>query len=143
MAFTMITLTAGSGFRLADGSTPRARIRATPVVPMTNGTTTVNQEVTIPLTSAGVATKTIAATNDTGTLPVGNAYRFRVEVDGKTVRSFIAALPKTPTTVDISALTPLVEPPNLTSNYDLVVLTQAAYSALVSPDPHTLYAVIG
>ena len=53
MAFTMITLTSGSGYRRADGSVPRARIRAPPVVPMTNGTITVDQEVVIPLTSAG------------------------------------------------------------------------------------------
>lgn len=143
MAFTPITLTAGSGYRLADGTTPRARIRATPTEPMTNGVITVDQEVIIPLSSAGVATRTIYATDDAATTPAGVAYRFRVEVDGHTVQQFIAELPNSPTTVDIADLTELAEGPNLSGLYGLVVLTQAAYDALSSPDAHTLYVVIG
>ena len=143
MAFTMITLKSGSGYRRADGAIPRARIRVTPLVPMTNGVVTVDQEVTVPLTSAGVGTKTIAATTDPATTPAGNAYRFRVEVDGYTVQQFIAAVPHNAgSQVDVSTLTTLSAPPNLTSTYSLVALTQAAYNALGTPDSHTLYVVI-
>ena len=110
MAFTMITLTAGSGYRRADGAVPRARIRATPHVEMKNGVRTVDQEVIVPLTSAGVGTKTIAATTDPATTPTGNAYRFAVEVDGYIVSQFIAALPNSPTSRDIFTLTVLEEP---------------------------------
>jgi hypothetical protein len=144
MAFTYITLTAGSGYRRADGAIPRARIRATPYVEMVNGTRTVNQEVVVPLSSAGVGTKTIAATTDPATTPVGNAYRFTVEVDGYPVRQFIAAVPHDAgSSVSIDSLTAVVSPPNLTVSYSLVVLTQAQYNALSSPDAHTLYVVVG
>jgi hypothetical protein len=150
MAFTMITLDTGDGYRLADGSVPRARIVATPAVAMTNGVTTVNRPVTIPLNSAGVATKTIQATTDPGTLPVGNAYIFQVEVDGYLQRQFIAALPhNTGSTVQMSSLVELESVPELaagltvtsTSIDDIVTLSQSAYNAL-TPNARTLYVIV-
>jgi hypothetical protein len=151
MAFTMITLDTGDGYRLADGSTPRARIVATPVVAMTNGTTTVARPVVLPLNSAGVATRTLQATTDPATLPTGNAYRFRVEVDGHLVRQFIAAVPhNTGSTVQLSALVELESVPELAAGItvtsttidDIVTLTQAAYNAL-TPNSRTLYVIVG
>ena len=143
MAFTYVTLDAGSGYVRADGTTPRARILATPLVPMTNGPTTVNRTVAIPLQANGLATKTLQATTDPGTTPAGNAYRFSIEIDGAAMHSFVAAVPHNAgSTIDISSLVPLVEPPVLAARYDLVVLTAAAYNALPTPDPRTLYAVI-
>jgi len=144
MAFTMITLTAGSGFRTATGANAALpRIRARPHVDMVNGTEIVNQEVILPINSSGSATKTLAATTDPATLPVGNYYHFTVEVAGYVVRQFIAALPHNAgSTVALSSLTELTDAPNLTADYHLVALTQAAYNALSPPDPHTLYVVI-
>lgn len=113
MAFTMVTLDTGGGYRLADGSTPRAVLHATPYVPMTNGTTTVDQTVTILLDASGVATKAVAATTDPATTPAGNAYRLRIEVDGYTVQQLLAAIPHNAgSTVDISSLIPLIVPPD-------------------------------
>lgn len=144
MAFTMVTLTAPSGYRRADGTVPNTRIRATPYVEMVNGTRTVNQEVTVPLNSAGTGLVAIAATTDPGTTPAGNVYSLVVEADGYPVRQLLAAIPHNAgSTVSIDSLTALTAAPNLNASYSLVVLTQAAYNALSSPDAHTLYVVIG
>ena len=112
MAFTYITLTVGDGFRDATGAVAApARIRATPHVDMVNGVEIYSGEVILPLDSGGTATKTLAATTDPATLPTGNYYHFRVEVAGRTVRRFTAALPHDGgATQDIDTLTALVDP---------------------------------
>lgn len=144
MAFTMVTLTVGAGYRTALGDVPLTRIRATPLVEMTNGVKTVAQEVIMPIAANGSTTRTLAATTDPATTPAGNAYSFVVESDGRPVRQFVATVPHNAgSTVAVDSLVALTSPPNLTSDYSLVVLTQAAYSALAAPDAHTLYVVIG
>jgi hypothetical protein len=145
MAFTYITLTGGNGYRYATGDTPsRVHVRARPLVEMTNGTKTIKAEVRIPIAANGDATEDLAATDDPGTTPTGNAYRFQIEVDGRIVRSFLAELPYDAASgeIDIDDLVEVDAPPNLTASYDLVVVTAAEYAALGSPDAHTLYAVI-
>jgi hypothetical protein len=122
MAFTMITLDTGSGgYTHADSTPARARIVAEPVAPMSNGVTTVARPIVLPVNSVGVATKTLQATTDPGTTPSGNAYRFRIEVDGHAISRFIAAVPHdTGSTVDIGDLIELDPVP------DLVPATTAA-----------------
>jgi hypothetical protein len=108
VAFTYVTLEAGDGYLLATGDVPATRIRATPLVEMTNGATVVRGQVVIPLLANGTATKPIAATTDPATTPAGNAYRFTVEAAGRTVRSFTAEVPHDAgATVDLSDLVEL------------------------------------
>ena len=116
MAFTYITLTGGNGYRYATGATPsRVRVRARPLVEMTNGTKTVKAEVIVPIAANGTATVDLAATDDPATVPVGNAYRFNIEVDGKIVRSFLAELPYDAAggEIDLDDLVELESPPDL------------------------------
>jgi len=108
MAFTYVTLRIGSGYRTATGAVANARIRLAPLVEMVNGTSTVAAEVSIPLNTDGTTKRTVAATTDPATLPVGNTYRVNVEVAGQTVHSFTAAIPHDAgSTVDLSDLVEL------------------------------------
>lgn len=137
MAFTYITLDAGDGYRYATGDVVASRIRAVPLVPMTNGTTVVASEVVLPLASNGTATKTLAATTDPATLPVGNAYRFIVEAGGRAVHSFVAAVPHNAgSTVDLDDLVELEAAPTLTP-------TVAAGLATLSAEVDELQAIFG
>ena len=112
MAFTEVTLQVGAGYRLATGEIPAGtRIRATPMVDMTNGVTVAAREVSIPLDSDGVATKTLYATTDPATTPAGNAYLFRLDVAGRVVREFLAEVPHDAgSTIDIDTLDELESP---------------------------------
>lgn len=153
MAFTMVTLTAGGGYRTALGDVPLTRIRATPYVEMTNGTRTVAQEVVLPVAANGATTRTLAATTDPGTLPVGNAYAFVIEADGRPVRQFIAAVPHNAgSSVSIDSLTPLAEPPDLAAlgavssvngQTGTVVLTAAGLGAQAADADLTALAGLG
>lgn len=134
MAFTMITLTVGAGYRTALGDAVPVRIRATPYVEMTNGTKTIRDEVIIPIASNGTATRALQATTDPATTPPGNVYIFTVEANFRQVRRFIAAVPHNAgATVSIDALTPLVEPPDLTPEGGAFVLADATDVAATAP----------
>lgn len=131
MAFTFVTLDAGGGYYWATGDVAPARLRATPLVPMTNGTTTIATEVVIPIATNGATTKTLAATTDPATTPAGNAYRIVIEAGGRMVQSFIAAIPHNAgSTVNVSDLVELEEPPDLIG--PSVVLVDGATVALDS-----------
>jgi hypothetical protein len=154
VAFTMITLDTGSGYRLADGTVPRARIVATPYVPMTNVVEIPALPIMIPLDVNGLAQRTIAATTDPGTTPAGNAYRFRIEVDGYPVHQFLAAVPHNAgSTVDISSLILLTAPPDFTpvgggytsehARDDIAAALVAGPNVTITPDDAGNTIVIG
>lgn len=137
MSFTYVYLTAGDGYRDATGAIPAVRVRARPLVEMTNDTKTIPKEVIIPFAANGTATHPLAATTDPATTPTGNVYRFIVEAAGKVVRSFLAEVPHdVGETIDIDDLDELISPPGL-------VAEAAVAASLVSLDSGVLYVVDG
>ena len=119
MAFTYVTLDLGEGYRVATGDNASVRITLTPTSPMTNGPTIVDTPVILQVGADGMASRAVAATTDPTTTVTGAgsaAYRIQVDTRGKTLASFIAAIPHDAgSVVDISSLVPLAAPPALTA----------------------------
>jgi len=110
VAFTPVTVT--FAFASADGSLPDGHLTFTPVVEMRNGTQVVPATpVQVPL-RAGAGSVVLYATDDPGTLPVGNVYRVVKSVGGVGAPQYFA-LPRAVTPVDLSALVPLLAAPQI------------------------------
>lgn len=126
MAFTYVSLTVTGGYRDATGATLPVRVRARPRFAMTNGTSVIEKEVVIPLGVDGTSTRTIAATTDPATIPVGNSYRFNIEVGGAVVRSFTAEIPHDAgATVDLDDLADL-DVPSVSTPATVASLTETS-----------------
>lgn len=97
MAFTQVTIT--ETFTRADGSAAEGTVTATLSEPIQNGGAMIEPAPIVgtlnvqgQLVAQDLAPFTLAAVDDTGTLPTGATYTFLVEVDSAPVREFTAVL---------------------------------------------------
>ncbi|HEX5347847.1 MAG TPA: hypothetical protein VFW64_12235 [Pseudonocardiaceae bacterium] len=106
MSFTVRTVT--QTFANADGTPASGKVTFDLSGRMTNGGTTIlPNEVTAPLDGSGAMTVTLAANDDTGTLPAGVQWRVTVRILGAEEESYFVTVPSAGSgSIDLGSLLP-------------------------------------
>lgn len=100
MAFTYVPITG-----TWTGHT--GKVVVVPVYPMSNGSNTITQTQTFNLNGSGVASFSLAATDDVGTSPTIAAYEFYLEISGLPTQVFTTVIPHAQAGAGINIITQL------------------------------------
>lgn len=104
MAFTQVTIT--GTYNTQAGATASGSVTFTLTKPMENGDIINPQPVTVTLDSSGHFSTTLAANDDTGTVPSDTQYGVTELISGAEPRDYFITVSHSVNPVDISTLMP-------------------------------------